>query len=768
MRAALRLIRYSPGTVLAASLLLAAGIGAAITIHSVIDAVLFRPTGLRDPEQLAAIYAKRETARGFPYSWISYADWRAVRERRDTIDDIALWFDTDLAYREREGTRRIRGQVVTPNFFRLTGAPLTTGRGFVEKDGAVAVVDEAFCGGCLGRTLTLNGQPFTVVGVARRGFPGVTLLRAPQVWVPLSQYRAVLKIPDPERIFTRPDFRIFAAAARLRPGVSVETANESLRTLSTNEELRLTALPLRDVRVGIADQPNVERYLFLIAGLVAMLLVLTAASAGGLLLAHTSARQRDIAIRTALGATRGALLRQSIAESGVPAVLGGAGGIIVASVLAPFAGRLAAMQTGLPVDPVLDARTMVFAALACTASAALAGVAPALGTTVAVTERNGTPRPSRLRTGLVAGQFALCTTLGFGAILLAGSMRELAAVDTGYGARTVAAMTIDMSGSTHRAALQRDVISRVAGAAGVDAASLSLSRPLSRVHSAAAITWESGLEPIASGRNWVSPAYFDTVGLPLVRGRAFREDDQAVAIVSETLARQAFGERDPVGRQIRIQGGETLQIVGVARDAKYRSPAEAATPYFYQPLFEADLHQVTLLVRTAGAPARWLETVRREIAAIDRDLPVFDASTYEEQERLATVRQRTAAWLSGLIAAIAAGLAAAGLFGLMAAQTTARTREFGVRLAVGASRGDVAGLVFGGAAKLAAAGAALGAVGCVWVARVSAWLLFGVTPADPGAAGVLVLSLSLIVAAAAWVPARRATRVDPASALRAE
>ena len=811
---AVRTLRRSPGFTSVALLSLALGIGANTAIFSLVDAVYWRPLPVSHPEQLVRIgltdtldaEGRQRVGGLMPFRFAGLHDplaavFAGVITR--TRDGVSLTVDGV--------TERIVPDAVSPNYFAVLGVPAAHGRTFSTGGWAPEVVlnhrfwRSRFGGdpGAIGRTVLLNGYPFTIVGVATPAFFGTEVGAFIELWVmelPPALEHTLPALPQLQR------GRWFGSTlARLRPGVSLAQAqgvaeaayqNAVREHFGAGSPYRATHVRLSPaVRGGDSGLRGAyERPLIVLATVVGLVLLVACANVASLLLGRATARRQELAVRLALGGGRARLVRQLLTETLLLSSLGSVLGVLLAyrsvDALLGFLPQTY-LRTVLDVEP--DLRVLGFAVGLSVLTALLSGLAPAFqGTRVDLTavlkggSPAGQPRVMRLRQGLVVGEVALALLLMVGATLFARTLRNLQAVDTGFDADGLVLFTFKHVHERYTEAqvlgFCRELVERVRGLPGVVDAGLSLEGgPFdSRSgHPPVATSGPSAAGPgirVASvDRDRVSPGFFSTLGIPLLAGRDFSLGDQKgtpkVAIVDETLRRRLFGEANPVGQRIVIgdNPAEETEIVGVVRTIHQHSFRAEDHPAVYLSIFQAGKPRMpTLLVRARGSTAALVPAVRREFEALDATLPVFNIKTMERQLDDVLSRERLLAALCGLLGTLAAFLAAIGLYAIIAHAALGRTREIGIRLALGARPGGVAWLVMREALQLVTLGVGIGLAATWGSTRLLSSLLFGLTPVDPASLMIAVALMLVVAILASYVPARRASRLDPTRALRYE
>jgi predicted permease len=697
------------------------------------------------------------------------------------------------------------GQAATANFFDVAQLTMALGRGFSadEERAPVVVIGERLWRRrfgadpkVLGRAILLSGQPFTVVGVAPPGFRGVDLVLDGEFWVPLRELDRLL--PKTGSYESR-DHHWLAAIGRLKDGVTEAQAAAELALIARR---MAQAHPATDKGEGFRferagslpprDANTVKLFLAALSVVVLLVLGIACANVANLLLAQAAGRQRETAMRLALGATRGQLLRQLLTESVLLALGGGVLGVLLA--LAATRGlRAFHIPAPVPLDTTVsvDWRVLLFTLALSLATGLLFGIAPALAATRpaisnALKGEEVLGRPGRLwslRNFLVVSQIAMSLILLCATGLFLRSMQSAAAMDTGLRAQGVLAMSIDprLHGSTAERTTQMltELRERIAALPGVASAACTDVLPLSGGNRSDGFQAEG--RPARPGESqsvelfMASPGYFKTLGIPLVAGRDFGNESPTgpkVAIVDEAFARWLFPHENPVGQRVS-GGGVSFEIIGLTKHIKSRTLGEKVRPILFRPLAQSigsdpSMMGYSIVVRATGAPASVASAVRREIHAIDPTLAVYNAETMEEHLRSALFLPRLAGTLFGVVGAVGLLLAAIGLYGVMSYSISRRTREIGIRMALGAQRGGVQRLVVRQGMVLTLCAVALG-LGAAWaVAHVASSFLYGVPPHDPVTFTVVPVFLSGVALLACWVPARRAARLNPLTSLRHE
>ncbi|MFL6255009.1 MAG: ABC transporter permease [Pyrinomonadaceae bacterium] len=813
VRYGLRMLARSPGFTLVAVVSLALGIGVNTAVFSLFNAVLIR--------QLPVVAGQERLV------WLrapsSYPDYLDYREQAQSFEGMAAATGSSEFSLTRGGEPEIvRGEFVTANYFDVLGVGAHAGRGFIESEGReparVVVISHQLWrtrfdadASIVGRQVTLNGLGFTVVGVAPEGFFGTEVGLNRELWVPLSTH-ALLNPPEVGRmldegggedVLQRRHSHWLAVFARLKANVTREQAGAELsaiaRRLAEANEGRVNEEALRRVQLlplsGGMDPGDREQALP-VAGIVmavlGLVLLIACANIAGLLVARAAVRRRETAIRQALGAGRARLVRQWLTESVLLSCLGGAAGLLLALWANDVMISYAAGTPVASIDLRLDYRVLIFTLLVSIGAGIAFGLAPALQAsrldlvTALKTEdalaRAGSRR-SRLRAAFVTAQVTLSVVLLVCAGLFIRSLLSAHTIDPGFRVERALTVPVDLGLLRYKSeegrTFYRELLARVAAQPGVESASLVRFAQLGTSFAQGQVVAEGrsaeGVEGTSTGFNIVGPGYFKTLGTQLVRGRDFNEADRegapGVAVVNETLAALLWPDEDPLGKRVSFEGakGPYLEVVGVARDGKYRSLGDRSRPYIYRPVMQSYEPRMTLVVRTSGADPRALAgAVREQLRALDPNLPVADVRTLEEQFDLSLLPARIAAWTLGGFGLLALALAAIGIYGVVSYTVAQRTREIGVRMALGAGRADVLRLVIGEGLSVVGGGLALGLLLSFAVTRVLGGFLYGVTASDPLTFVGVPALLGAIALAAGYLPARRAARVDPMVALRYE
>ena len=800
IRLAVRGLHKAPGFALVVILSLGVGIGATTTVYTWIDSFLLRPfPAVRESNRLVGVYTMGPGGAQWSLSYPRYRRWR---EAASAVDGLVVYGDKDLSLRtDQFGPARVFAEMVSGNYFDVLGMLAVMGRTLTPKDeqdvAQVAVISQGLWQrafqkdrSVIGRQVTLNGQGFTIVGVAPSGFGGTLVGLGFDLWVPVT----TVPIVEPGNgSLTADGWQWFQALARLKPGMNETQAALALREASKRVSASLGETTPTIAGVRPLAQEGAGKFVgplfYTLLGISIVLLLIACANIANLLLVRSVRRTKEISIRLAIGASRGRVIRQLLAESLVLAVAGGVVGLLFA-----MWGRhgLNALMPPLPYPVTLTGSfngRVVLAALVLTAGTGLlVGLLPALKASrpsllPALKDEQvpGTGR-SLLRSGLVVAQVALSLVALVAAGLFTRSLSRSKAADPGFtGAdrllvletSTRLAGLTDSAGAVTRDRLL-DAVKQVPGVRGV---SVATDVPMSiGGHSSNGITLEGYTpgrdENMSIETGTVSAGYFALMGIPMRRGRGITEADRRdappVVVVNEAFAKRFSPEQDPVGRRLRATRNDWLTIIGVAADVKMESIGEAPYPYYYTSMAQDPSSAFSLVIRTATDPKAIVEPVRGAFASVDPNLPLLDPRTMTENMAGAMFVQSTGASLLGMLGVLALALATIGLYAVLSYLVSYRTREIGIRVALGAETGRVVRLVVRQGLVLTALGLVIGSGLALLVGRALASQLIGVSPSDPLTFVTIPLALLGVAAGASLLPARRAARVDPVTALRSE
>jgi predicted permease len=813
---AVRQLRRSPGFTSAAVLSLALGIGANTAIFSLLDQVLLRPLPVRDPQQLVLLnWQGPFFGHSMGEDMLSYPLYREIRDHNQAFRGVLGYHHLMLGVGYQGEMERVPGELVSGNYFGVLGIPAFLGRTFSADDDRipgghpVAVVTYDFWvdrfhsdRGIVGRSILVNGSPFTVIGVSTRGFTGLEVGGPVKILVPMMM-RNQVTAESWTRMFglDTPGGAWVRVLGRLKPGVTVTQAKASLQPLfhSILEKDRrgkeLVSLDVKPAARGYSEaREEYQTSLRVLMGMVGLVLLMACANVANLLLARAAGRRREIAVRLALGASRVRIVRQALVESVLLALMGGAAGLLGAMWMDQvLLDVLAAGATPLGLQATPDFRILAFTLLVSTITGVLFGLAPALGTirvdlVQALKERarGVAGAASCLRRGLVAAQVLLSVLLLIAAGLFARSLFNLRMLNPGFRTQNVIEFSIDPSlngyGAERRQRVFQTVLEKLRALPGVDSAGLGIASVLGDSWWCDEVTvagYETKVQDkLTPCHNAASPGYLATLGIPLLAGRDFSPADAAsktkVALVNEAFARRYFGSRSPLGGRFgfgKDPGTKTfIEIVGVIKDAKYSSLRDAIPPQTivdYEQM-EGAIFQATIYVRTRIDPRQMYVSIRRAMQEVDRGLPFYEMRTLDEQRDLLLTTERMVASLAAVFGLAATVLAAVGLYGLMAFHVAQRTQEIGIRMALGARGANVTWLVMKEVLSLVGVGAAIALPAAWMLARFVRSQLYDIRPNDPVTIGGAMFLLALVAALAGYLPARRAARVDPIRALRWE
>jgi macrolide transport system ATP-binding/permease protein len=799
-----RMLLKNPGFALITIFTLALGIGANTSIFTLLDKVVVRSLPVEQPHQLVAFV---EDAGGMP-AVFSYPTYAELRDRNQVLSGIVAYFQQPFSVSDGNQTERVTGQIVSGNYFSALGVRPARGRFFLPEEDRtpathpVVVISHglwrrrfAADPAVIGKTVILNGYRYTIVGVAPSEFTGTTCGVVSDLYVPtMMQAQAQ---PGNRSMLDNRNAGWLSLIGRLKPNVSREQAQTVLSMLADeanrvapDKTIDPQKIFLEDGSRGHTDRvKDLSLPLKLLMGVVGFVLLIACANVANLLLGRASARRKEIAVRLAVGAGRWHIVRQLLTEGLIMAVLGGAAGLLVASWVTKLLLGFQQQTNYVPrtFDGRLDGRVLGFTLGLSLLTGIIFGLAPALQiskphlVSALKEETSGLSegvRRLRLRNLLVVTQVALSLVVLIGAGLCMQSLRALQAIDPGFEPAKVVTASFDLSLNGYDETRGRQFISDlsegVTALPGVEAVSFA------RIVAFSDLGWFStatieGYQPQPNERlgfnfNAIGPDYFRTLGTQLVEGREFTAQDTAeappVVIVNQALARRYWPGQQAIGK--RIKRRQVAEVIGVVRDNKERGLTEDPRPAIYLPLLQNYDPELTLHVRTATESKMLLAAIRREMQALDAALPVYNLRTLAEQKAGALYSERLASALLALFGALALSLAIIGLYGVLSSAVTERTREMGIRLALGAQPRDLFRLIIGQGMILTLVGLVIGVVAALTLTRSIEKLLFGVKAIDPLTFAVIPLLLASVALLACWIPARRATRVDPLSALRYE
>jgi len=807
IRYAFRMLLKRPAFTVIVVLTLALGIGANTTIFSAIDAVLLNPLPYKDPERLMVVWETNKQLG--PEMWDrneaaigNFLDWRS---RNQIFDQLGALFDTDMNLTGVGEPQRIQSCVVTTNFFQVLGVQPMLGRSFLpesETPGSpfTAIISHDLWRRQFGsdpnvinKSLTLNAHQVAVIGVMPPGFElQFPITRHVDMWVPF-----VIDMADPDYHDRSNNF--LYTVGRLKPGVSKEQAQTEMNLIAgqlqqqypeTNAEKGVRVVPLHKQLVG-----NVESYLYMLFAAVGFLLLIACANVAGLLLARVTARHREVAIRIAVGASRWRLIRQLLTESVILSALSGLLGLLLAYGGVKLLVSLTPSEVPRLHEIGLHVPVFLWTLAISVVTGVLFGLAPAVQASRPDLNRSlkessgrnpGSFQGSGLRNVLVVSEVAVALLLLVGAGLMTRSFLRLQQVDPGFDATNVVSMNIALPTSKYREqqllTFYDQLFERVKNLPGVKSVAAINPLPLGNSNVSSRFVVEGAPfvaladRPFA-GTRVVTPEYFQTMNIPQLKGRSFTEQDREktpnVIIVNEALASRYWPNQDPIGKRLGFfeedpGKQEWREVVGVVGNVRSKALEIEVMPEAYFPYRQVPENFMNLVVRTASDPVGMVPAIRSQVLSIDKDQPVSDVMTMEQRVAKSVAAKRFVMSLLGAFSILALGLAAVGIYGVMAYLVTQRTQEIGVRMALGAQKRDVLRLVVGKGMVLAVVGTAIGLIASLALTRLMRSLLFEVTPTD-WLTFVIVSAVLLIVALlACYIPARRATKVDPLVALRYE
>jgi putative ABC transport system permease protein len=813
IRYGFRMLLKSPGFTAVAVISLALGIGANTAIFSIINSFLFAPLPVEDPARLVSIFTTDAKNPGaLPVSHYNYLDYR---DKTDVFTGVLAYNFAPVNFNKGAGEgKQLFAMVVSGNYFDVLGVKPVQGRAFFPDEDKtpgshpVTVLSYAswqrdFGGdpSIVGQTISLNRRDFAVIGIAPKDFTGADLGGGPDLWIPMMMHNEVQ--PDMAMFYDSRRGLAFSLIGRLKPGVSPEQAQAAVSALASqleqeypkdNEGRNAKLMPLLQARIDADGDGQIIATSAILMSVVGVVLLIACANITNLLLARATKRRREIAIRLAIGASRGRLIRQLMTESLVLSFVGGTIGFFAAlwtkdiiSSLVPFGGGPNAASVR------LDPRVLAFALVVTIASGLLFGLAPALGASrpdLVPTLKGDITMPAsqrgfrsvfNLRKLLIVGQVALSLFALIVAGLFVRSLQKAKEVNPGFITDNIILIGFNLGREGYKEdqarQFHRQSLERIAALPGVQAATIARDRPFGGGFQRSVFI--EGQEPAPGGRgmlvqtNNIGSKFFETLGIPLLQGRDFAETDDEkspkVVIINETMASRFWPDQDAIGKRFKFFGDQDYrQVIAVARDSKINSLTERRRPFVYMPMLQEYSPQMTLEVRTLSDAKNMIAAIRSEIQGIDPNLSALNVQTLNDRVDGSLQGERTQATLLGSAGLLALLLASIGLYGVMAYSVAQRTREIGIRMALGASRKDVMGLVLKQSVSLVSAGIVIGLGVAFGVTRLIASSLFGITAVDPITFAGMSLLLIAVSLAASFIPARRATKVDPMIALRYE
>jgi len=799
-----RMLLKSPGFATVAIVTMALGIGANTAIFSVVNAVLLNPLPFRSSERLVALGQTQANDRE-TLSQFSFRNFADLREQTKAFESLAAYYNKSDTLTGQGEAVRLRGVVATANLFPLLGVSPALGRTFLPEEdnsggggqGYPAILSwdcwQQHFGGdeaVIGRTITLSGNAYTVVGVMPAKFSFPVQAQPAEFWV--SPARDDDKKGEGSIMVER-GYLGWRVVGRLKDDATLEQAQAEANVVGSNlasqfphinKDMGIKVMPLLEYLVG-----NLRLTLLLLLGTVGVVLLIACSNVANLLLERAVSRQREISVRLALGASRWRIVRQLMTESLMLALAGGALGSVLAKWGTELIVSLSPETLTRITETRIDARVLAFTAAVSVLTGVIFGLAPGLGVSrvglaEALKQGGRSSSSGSARSLLIVGEVALALVLLVGAGLLVKTLVHLQNVAVGFEARNLLTMTVAKSptgSSRETGEFFRQLTDRVKALPGVVNASVTWQLPLGGASATTGLEIEG--QPKEAGKipmgviHAAGPEYFRTMGIPLLKGRDFTEHDDLtstpVIIVNETLAKKFFPDGDALGKHIMphfstTEGRNSREIVGVVGDVKHQGLKSSGVPEFYFAQAQMPLTSMTLVVRTSGDPHSLVSSVRKEVQAMDANSPVYAVLTAEEYMSRSTAPTRFNMSLLAAFAAVALVLTAVGLYGIISFSVSQATREIGIRVALGAQRWDVLRLVMGQGMILTLVGVMLGLAAAYGLTRLMAGLLFGVGATDVTTFAGVALLLIAVAGLACYIPARRATKVDPLVALRYE
>jgi predicted permease len=815
IRFALRTMRKAPGFSAVAALTLALGIGANTAIFTVVNAVFFNPIPVRSPADLVSLFTidqRNKTALN-TFLPISFPNGDDIRRRSQSLADVALFTGGPVSLTINGQPDQFFTQLVSGNYFDLLGVRAAMGRTFRPDEdaqpgaGPVIVLshglwERKFASNprVINQAVLLNGQGFTVIGVAPRGFQGTGTLGGPDMWIPMSMHDQILS-GFPKRFFNERRFLGFFAVGRLKPGVSLAQVQGELGAIGStlehdfpvpNKSRSFTALPLLESTINPNQRGDFAKAGAMMMAVVGLVLLIACINVANLLLARASGRKREISIRLALGASRSRIVAQLLTEATLLAMAGGVLGLGLA-----YEGRNLLWHFRPPflqqsdLDLALDVKVLLFTLGVAVLTGVVFGLVPALQSSrpnlvSELKERAGAEPNSKswvpIRSVLVVGQVAFSLIALVGAGLFLASLRNAQQTDPGFDTHNLAMLSFDLGALNYDPPrvkeFQRRALETVESMPGIKSVTLSSNIPLFNGGFLRSV-FPEGQEGsttrngVLSSVDNVAPGYLQTMGIPLVSGQVFdsgvREDSPRVAIINQTAARRFWPDQDAVGKRFKFFGDDNwTQVVGVARDAKYNTLGEDPIPYMYLPLVQSPSPAVTLFFHSINDPNTVLSSVRERVQGMDRNLPLTNVWPIGEVISQTLWPARFGAGLLAIFALIAVLLCAVGIYGVVGYTVGQRVREIGIRLALGAQRGDVLLMVLRQSSVVLSIGLGAGLVASYVLSRFVTALLFSSRTSMLLAFAATAVLLGLIGLLASYIPARRAASVDPMVALHCE
>jgi putative ABC transport system permease protein len=806
IRFGLRMLLKSPSISVVATIALALGIGANTAIFSVVNAVLLRPLPFPNPDSLVAIF-ETDQQRGLSRGSHSYPNFFDLRAQNTVLEHVASYTSGDYIMTGRGEPARLQGVTVAADLFPVLGVQPMLGRTFLPDDDKPSSTRVAILShdlfqkrfnsdpSLINQTITLDGKSFTVVGVMPRGFEFPIQNDPVELWTTLAGH-ASGKSP----VTAQRGAHFLRVIGRLKPGVTQEQAQAELTAIASRLEQQYpdenTRKGLRLESAHAALVGDIRPALLILLGAVACVLLIACANVANLLLARATSRHKEMAIRTALGASRARVIRQLLTESVLLSLLGGAIGLLLAVWWSDLLMALGKTNIPRAVEVGIDLRVLGFTLGVSLLTGLVFGLAPAFHSSkselIDSLKEGGRgtsegARRNKVRSGLVVVELAIAVVLLVGAGLLIQSLWRLQKVNSGLQPENVLTFNVGLSEVKYKYDRQSqffiDLRNRLESTPGVESASTIFPLPLSGDRFS--ISFEIESRPLApkdhpSGDFFTTGVgYFRTMGIPMINGRDFDDRDRhgstPVVIITETFAKQHFPGEDPIGKRmkpgissIEDEDSTMREIIGVVGDVRNRNLSTEARAAYYVPQTQVPFSQMVGVVKTTGEPRSLIPAVTKEVAAMDQDLPLFGVKSMEEYLSASVAAPRFSTTLLSIFAAVALVLTVVGLYGVMSYSVAQRTNEIGIRLALGAQARDVLVMIVKQASLLIMLGLAIGLAGAYALTRLIASLLFGVTAKDPFTFAAVAVLLAVVALMACYVPALRATKVDPMEALRRE
>ncbi len=806
IRYGIRMLLKAPSVSIVATIALALGIGANTAIFSVVNAVLLRPLPFANSEQLMNVW-ETDSTRGYVRGSASYPNFVDWREQNHVFERMASYHDNDFIMTGRGESTRLQGAVVNADLFPLLGVTPVIGRGFLPDEdkpgesGRVVVLSQGLFQkrfnsnpNIVNQTVVLDGKSYTIVGVMPGAFQFPVQKEPVELWTTVALDRE-----GKEPITDERGAHYMNVIARLKPGVSKEQAQAEMTSISARLEQQY---PDKDLHKSSRIEPTLEALvgdirpaLLILLGAVGCVLLIACANVANLLLARAMVRHKEMAIRSALGASRLRVVRQLLTESVLLSLAGGALGLLLAVWWSDLLVTLGKQNIPRALQVGLDWRVLGFTLLVSVFTGVVFGLVPAIHSSkTELTESlkeggRGSgegARRNRIRGVLVVSELAIAVVLLVGAGLLIQSLWRLQLVSPGFESQNLLTFVVGIPEVKYptekQAQFYRDLVARVESLPGVRSASSVIPLPLNG--DAFSISFETEGRPVAKGNQpsadffAIGDGYFKTLGVSVLQGRDFngRDNKQAppVIIVNQAFARKFFPNEDPIGKRIKpgistdTDKPAMREIVGVVSDVRNRNLSSELRAGYFVPAAQIPFNQMTMVVRTTNDPHIVITAVQNEVHAMDRELPVFNVKTMDEYIAATVAAPRFNATLLVIFSAVALVLTIVGLYGVMSYSVAQRTNEIGIRMALGAQTRDVMRLIVSQGFKLVLVGLAIGLAGAFALMRVIASLLFGVTTKDPLTFAAVAVLLAVVALLACYIPARRATRLDPLSALRYE